>query len=75
MQSKANSLRKQKKTKKIKGPGLIQGQNLRENLKKSKKTQIFQRSRVEEGWMASHMSVRPLVFLFFFGFLDGFIVL
>ena len=37
MQSEANSLRKPKKNKKTKEPGLIQGQNLRENQKKNKK--------------------------------------
>ena len=64
--------RKPKKNKKTKGPGLIQGQNHRENQKKLKKPKIFQRSRVEEGWMASQMSVRPYVFFVVFGFLDGF---
>ena len=47
-------------------------QNLSKTIEKTnknqKKTKIFQRSRVEEGWMASHMSVRPLFFLFFLVF-------
>ena len=55
----SKTIEKTKKNKKTKGPGLIQGQNHRENQKNTKKPMMFQRSGVEEGWMASHMSVRP----------------
>ena len=49
--------RKQKKTKKTKGPGLIQGQNHRENQKKLKKQRFFRDQGLRRaGWPATCLS-------------------